>query len=472
MDAWWEALSDLAIVLVFMVGIWLFRNPRTARSGNAVAALVLVLALAMAVYRRPVVEPAVVVPVLILGSLAGWWVALRVNMIQIPAMVALQNGAGGAAALLVSLAELTRDPAHLTEVSRLSGILGIMVGAVTLSGSMVAAGKLARILRQMPTILPNHGWLLAGLAAATVAAGIVAGTATGPMGPYWLLALTALAFAAGVVFSVPVGGADMPVLISFLNSLSGLAAALCGMVLESRLLIACGTTVAASGFILTGAMCRAMNRSLWKVFAPGGVTPAAAASGSGESQHAPAASSLATETPLAPEQPPLQRAVEAARDAQKVIIIPGYGMALAHAQFEVVKLAEWLRRAGKDVKFAIHPIAGRMPGHMHVLLAEAEADPDALFDLPDINGQFAATDLAIIVGACDVANPAAIHVEGTPISGMPILAAHDAKQVAVFNLDGHPGYSGVDNPLYTNPKVILVFGDAKARLGELLQSLG
>lgn len=472
MDAWWEAASDVVIVLIFMIGIWLFRNPRTARSGNAVVALVLVFAVAMAVYRSSILTPAVVVPVLILGALVGWWVALRVNMIQVPAMVAFQNGAGGAASLLVSLVELMREPSHLSDVARLSGVLGIMVGAVTLSGSLIAAGKLARLLKQAPTVFPKHGWIVGGLAAAMLGAGIVAGTAAGSAAAGWLMGLTLLSLVLGAAFSVQVGGADMPVLISFLNSLSGLAAALCGMVLESRLLIACGTTVAASGFILTGAMCRAMNRNLWKVFAPGEAPPAADASGGGAIPPAPTASLPATEAPPALQQPPLQRAVEAARNAQKVIIVPGYGMALAHAQFEVVKLAEWLRRAGKDVKFAIHPIAGRMPGHMHVLLAEAEADPDALFDLPDIDGEFAATDLAIIVGACDVVNPAAIHVEGTPISGMPILSAHDAKQVAVFNLDGRPGYSGVENPLYANPKAILVFGDAKASLGELLQSLG
>lgn len=472
MDAWWEPLSDLAIVLIFMIGIWLFRNPRTARSGNAVAAFVLLFAVAVAVDRRPVLAPSVVVPVLILGALVGWWVALRVKMIQVPAMIALQNGAGGAASLLVSLVELIREPAHLSDVGRLSGILGIMVGAVTLSGSIVAAGKLARLLRQVPIVFPKHGGILGGITGMMVATGIVAGTTVGPAGPYWLLALSVLSLVLGAVFSIQVGGADMPVLISFLNSLSGLAAALCGMVMESRLLIACGTTVAASGFILTGAMCRAMNRSLWKVFAPGEPTRAAVASGIDENDSISAAPLAPGESPPAPELPPLARVAEAARNARKVIIIPGYGMALAHAQFEVVRLAEWLKRAAKDVKYAIHPIAGRMPGHMHVLLAEAEADPDSLFDLPDINGEFAATDLVVIVGACDVVNPAAIHVEGTPISGMPILSAHDAKHVAVFNLDGRPGYSGVENPLYTNPKAILVFGDAKASLGELLQSLG
>jgi len=200
--------------------------------------------------------------------------------------------------------------------------------------------------------------------------------------------------------------------------------------------------------------------------------PAAAAPQIGEGAAAPRPSFVAAEPGESQGQAPLARAVAGLRSAGTVIIIPGYGMALAHAQFEVVKLAERLKELGKEVRFAIHPIAGRMPGHMHVLLAEAEADADMLFDLREINADFPRTDLALIVGACDVVNPAAIDVKGTPISGMPVLAAHEAKQIVVCNMDERPGYSGVENPLYASPKAILMFGDAKVTVGQLRQALG
>lgn len=264
----------------------------------------------------------------------------------------------------------------------------------------------------------------------------------------------------------------MPVLISWLNALSGVAASFCGIVVQNRMVIACGATVAASGLILTHAMCRAMNRHLGAILTGSTVRHAQDASPPAESVPQDAAQTAAASEPAAaPAGTPLSRAVAAVQDAQRVIIIPGYGMALAHAQFAVVNVANRLCQLGKDVKFAIHPIAGRMPGHMHVLLAEADADPDLLFDLPEINGEFPATDLVLIVGACDVVNPAAIRVEGTPISGMPILAAHEAGQVVVCNLDDQPGYSGVHNPLYDNPKTILLLGDAQATVSELLQAL-
>jgi len=392
----------------------------------------------------------------------GGLVAMRVNMIQIPAMVAFQHGAGGIAAFLVSFVELTRDQGELGLVAQLSGILGIIIGAATFSGSMVASAKLAGLVRQTPTLLPRHNIILLAILTGLVVFGVLAGSTAGSLLLAVSLALILLAIALGAVFSVRIGGADMPVLISFLNATAGVAAAFCGIIIQNRLLIACGATVAASGSILTHVMCRAMNRNLFRVLVAADLKPAASAAPSQRAAAAP-------REPAA--KPPLERAVEAARIAQKIIIIPGYGMALAHAQFEVVKIANLLSKQGRSVRFAIHPIAGRMPGHMHVLLAEAEADPDMLFDLAEINSQFAETDLVIIVGACDVVNPAAIDVEGTPISGMPILAAHEAKSVVVCNLDERPGYSGVENPLYTSQKTILMLGDAKASLGQLLQAL-
>lgn len=254
----------------------------------------------------------------------------------------------------------------------------------------------------------------------------------------------------------------MPVLISFLNATAGLAAAFCGVSIGNRLLAACGATVAASGSLLTHQMCVAMNRPLLRVFLPAPVRPAPSAGQPDAPPPAPAAAAPAD---------PLAAAWEAARLARQVIIIPGYGMAQAQAQFETVNLARRMTELGKRVSFAIHPIAGRMPGHMHVLLAEAEADPDMLVDIREANPEFPKTDLAIIVGACDVVNPAAATTAGTPISGMPILNAHQAQRVVVCNLNERPGYSGVDNPLYQAPHAILLFGDARASLERLLAGL-
>jgi len=471
MDHWWRLVIDLGIVLVLIAGIAQFRSPGGARSGNLTAAFALLCAFAVVLFRNPIVDPSVVIPVLVIGALAGWVVAMWINMIQIPAMVAFQNGAGGLAALLVASIELTRDPVPSATVAKVAGLLCLVVGAATFSGSMVASGKLAALLRQQPVVLTGHNKILAGLTLAAVVLGIVLSGAAGSAVLPGLLALIGLSLLLGIVFSIRVGGADMPVLISSLNAASGLAAALCGIVLRSQMLIVCGATVAASGSILTHAMCKAMNRKLLMVFVGIETGPTAVcleATGDAPTPVAPAQPRRAESTE---EETPLRRALAAIDSAQAVIIIPGFGMAQAHAQFETVRLAEKVVGLGKQVKFAIHPIAGRMPGHMHVLLAEAEVDPDMLFDMDEINHEFGRTDLAVIVGASDVVNPAAANTEGTPISGMPILAAREAKQILVCNLDEKPGYSGVENSLYAYPKSILMFGDAKATLSELLKAL-
>lgn len=464
-----QLLIDALIVLILLLGVRQFRSASGARLGNLAAAFALLCALGAVWYRTPVREPAIVIIAILLGGLAGWIVAFRVNMIQVPAMVAFQHGAGGVAAFVISFVELTRENGSSTVVGEISGILGIVIGAATFSGSMIASLKLAGMIRQPPTVLPRHTAILAGILLLLAGLGAVSLDLEGFPLLCSALSLVAGAIVLGVVFSIRIGGADMPVLISFLNATAGLAASFCGIIIQNRLLIACGATVAASGSLLTYAMCRAMNRNLLEVFIPRAREIFPVAAQVKEAQEAAPSPQPAVLESL--QQTPLSRAVEAAKNAKKVIIIPGYGMALAQAQFEVVKLAGRLRELGKEVALAIHPIAGRMPGHMHVLLAEAEADPDSLFDMADINAEFSRTDLAIIVGACDVVNPAAIHAADTPISGMPILAAHEAKQVLVFNLNRQPGYSGVENPLYSSSKTILAFGDAKANLTELLSAL-
>jgi H+-translocating NAD(P) transhydrogenase subunit beta len=299
--------------------------------------------------------------------------------------------------------------------------------------------------------------------------------------------VAAAALVAGVLFAIRVGGADMPVLISFLNALSGLAAAFVGVAVGNRMLIAAGAMVGSSGTILTMVMARAMNRSIGNILAGGqfgNAAPVAAPAASAEPAAteesavdiAPAAHAQPTADAPAAEPAaaaaPIDRAARALADASSVIIVPGYGMAVAQAQSQVAALAEKLEAGGAQVRFAVHPVAGRMPGHMHVLLAEAEVEYEKLFEMDDIRDDFPSTDVAIVVGACDVVNPAAISVEGTPISGMPILPVHEAGTVIVCNLDETPGYSGVPNPLYEDPSVILLFGDAKETVGELLGVLG
>ncbi|MDD4872265.1 MAG: NAD(P)(+) transhydrogenase (Re/Si-specific) subunit beta [Kiritimatiellae bacterium] len=465
MDSAWNLLIDLAIILIIFLGIRMFRRPESARWGNLTAAFALLCALTVVLYRDPILTPALVLIVFLVGSMVGWFVAMRVNMVQIPAMVAFQHGAGGVAAFLVSFVELIKDATHLSVTSEVSGIVGLIIGAATFSGSMVAGGKLANRLKQTPTVFPRHNLILSGTVVVIVTLGVFAGHVSGTAVLYALIILILFSIWLGVVFSIRIGGADMPVLISFLNATAGVAAAFCGIIIQNRLLIACGATVAASGSILTHVMCKAMNRNLWKVFV--GIRPKTAAGMAVTTQARPPSVAVQESS----GQDLLARAIEVAKNANRVIIIPGYGMALAQAQLELVGLAKKLEGMNKEVKYAIHPVAGRMPGHMNVLLAEAEVEYDKLCEMEQINPEFAGTDLVLIVGACDVVNPAAINVEGTPISGMPILKAHEAKHIVVCNLDRRPGYSGVENPLYADPKTILLLGDARMTLGKLSQGL-
>ena len=302
------------------------------------------------------------------------------------------------------------------------------------------------------------------------------------------LAIILLPILSGVLFSIRIGGADMPGLISFLNSMTGMAAAFCGMIIENKLLIACGAMVGASGLILTHAMCRAMNRSLFRIFVPVERTMAGSLQGKNPSLTGEdispdkAIGGVLDMDPIldqvsdqvsdqADPKSNLDKALDALIAAEKIIIIPGYGMALAQAQFKVIELSSMLEGMGKEIKCAIHPVAGRMPGHMNVLLAEADVDYDRLFEMDEINSEFSQTDAVLVFGACDVVNPTAMEVEGTPISGMPILLAGEARQIIVCNFDEKPGYSGVENSLYQNSKTIMLSGDATTTARDLINGL-
>lgn len=484
---------DFGVILILILGISQFRTPRGARLGNLAAAFAMLCAMGLVLHRHSVTGIPLIVMAGGAGAVVGWLVAARVNMVGIPAMVAFQHGAGGVAALLVSAVELTRLTRDtLSPIEEIAALLGLTVGAATFSGSMIASGKLANRLRQTPTLLPRHNLVLFSILAVVFVLAVTAGlSGSRAILVAGVVLLAAAAIALGIVFSIRIGGADMPVLISFLNATAGLAAALCGVVIGNRLLIACGATVAASGSILTHVMCKAMNRGLATVLTgmrPAAVIPPVApveaapkgpevapASEPGELPRASAAATTAATGDSTARQAdiadPVAAIVDILKQARRVIIIPGYGMALADAQGEVVQLGEALVGMGKDVRFAIHPVAGRMPGHMHVLLAEAEVDYGMIRELNDINPDFPETDLALVVGACDVVNPAAMQAANTPISGMPIIRAHEARRVAVCNLDDRPGYSGVPNPLYRDPKTIMLLGDAKDSVGRLLRSL-
>lgn len=457
-----EHLIAAIVILLFLGGIALFRSPRTARQGDWLNMLAYAGAVVFVILRYPMQGPAFVLVAILLGGSIGSTLALRVSMLGVPQMIAFQHGCGGVAAFLIAFSHLIREGANLTTLAQVHAVLGIIVGAATFSGSLIAAGKLARKIKQQPVFLPRHSIILCGLLVLIILLGVFTVQQSGlPVAVGLAIGLIAASITLGVIFAVRVGGADMPVVISFLNATAGFAAAFCGIALNNYLLVGSGACVGASGSLLTIVMCRAMNRSLLGVFS--GIRPSIAEP-----------VKLPEEVPVEAgreEAPPFDRAIAALKGARDTIIVPGYGMALAQAQQQVHSLENWLEQRGTRVRYAIHPVAGRMPGHMNVLLAEVEVGYDKLFEMEAINDDFKEADLAIVIGACDVVNPAAATRQGTPISGMPILKAHEAKAVIVLNFDEKPGFSGVDNPLYGMKHVIPVWGDAKENLSAILTRL-
>ncbi|WP_461364752.1 NAD(P)(+) transhydrogenase (Re/Si-specific) subunit beta [Candidatus Darwinibacter acetoxidans] len=444
---------------LFIYGIRLMNSPETAVTGNLVGAVGMAGAIIMTMVEAQVLTMGVVWAGLLVGTALGVWLSAAVKMIQMPQMVALFNGFGGAASFLV--ATLTLLEGGLTPFTLFTSALAIVVGGVTFSGSLVAAGKLHGVLHQRPVHLKGHNSYLFVSAAIMVLStlGLVF-----QVGSVVLHALLLLVFSHvfGYVFTIRVGGADMPITISLLNSFSGVAGSVAGFALPNgALLVVVGSIVGASGLILTQIMCRAMNRHLMdillgKTTMQPGAKPAPQAPQAEQPKHEAAK----------PQGPSWE---ERLRSAKKVAIIPGYGMALAQAQLQVKQLGELLESRGAEVRFGIHPVAGRMPGHMNVLLAEVDVPYEKLCELDDINAFLEGADVAIIVGANDVVNPAAIELPDTPIYGMPIVRADLAEQVLVCNYDTKPGYAGVDNSLYNLEKVHMLLGDAKDSLAQLLE---
>jgi NAD(P) transhydrogenase subunit beta len=462
----YEIVSAAVVVLV-LLGIRLLSSPKTAVAGNRIGALAMLGAIVAVLVHRGTIDLPLIIAALIVGGIIGAVFAARVTMLKIPQLVALLNGFGGLASLLVAFVVLytAHDSMEaITMINIITAQIAIAVGGITFSGSMIAAGKLDKRISQLPLAFRGQSALSVFLLLAMIWITVAAAFADSVGIVLCALAMIVLSTIFGVVFAVRIGGADMPITISLLNSLSGLAASVCGFAVGDVLLIAVGAVVGASGLILTRIMCRAMNRSLADILT--GMTSVAQ-----DTRSEIITPSAEKGKAFASEEETFAAIANILAEARSVIVVPGYGMALAQAQNRVKELYDLLEQKGVSVKFAIHPVAGRMPGHMNVLLAEVDVPYEKLFELDDINPEFSSTDAVLVVGACDVVNPMAITAEGTPIYGMPILHVHEAKHVIVCNLDEKPGYSGVQNPLYEKEHVILAFGNAEETIGHIVRHI-
>jgi len=458
-----EALSKLAYLLaavMFIYGLKRLSSPATARSGNWIAALGMGVAIVATLFFHPQYEWQYIIIGAVIGSLAGGILAKTVKMTGMPEMVALLNGFGGGASALVASAEFWKYLNANEGIPLNFGIaiqLSVLVGAVTFSGSIVAFGKLRELITGRAVTYPMQKTVNALLLLATVA--LIAYLVATPDHVPAFLVLMGLSLLLGVLSVIPIGGADMPVVISLLNSYSGIAAAMTGFVINNEGLIISGALVGASGLILTNIMCKAMNRSLANVLfgAFGSQVQEIGPGGAGGDKsyksltHEDAATMLAY--------------------ARQVVIAPGYGLAVSQAQHEVRELADLLEGKGVTVKYAIHPVAGRMPGHMNVLLAEADVPYDQLYDMDQINPEFAHTDVSVVVGANDVVNPAARHDKSSPLYGMPILDVDKAQHTIVMKRSMRPGFAGVDNELFYLPNSSMLFGDAKDSFKKLIEEV-
>jgi NAD(P) transhydrogenase subunit beta len=438
--------------LLFIVGLKGMSSPASARQGILRAGVGMVVAVAATFLVPDLHNLGLMALALALGTVGAWLSAKKVKMTDMPQMVAIYNGMGGGAAAAIAAVELARGEAHGLVTVTLA-VIGALIGAVSFTGSCVAFAKLQGLLKKAYRLPAQNtvNVLLALLVVGLGAALVLAENA----GPGLILAFFALALLLGLVVTLPIGGADMPVVISLFNAFTGLAVGFEGYVLGSPALIIAGIVVGAAGTLLTQLMAKAMNRPISNIL----FTPISGAAQGGEA--------------IAGSMKELG-AIDAAammRYAQKVIIVPGYGMAVAHAQHKVWEMTELLEEAGVEVKFAIHPVAGRMPGHMNVLLAEAGVPYDKIFDLEEINAEFGQADVALIIGANDVVNPTARTDKSSPIYGMPILNADQAQNVIVIKRGKGTGYSGVENALFYTDNCRMLYGDAQPMAGEIIQHL-
>jgi NAD(P) transhydrogenase subunit beta len=453
----WTALLYLVVSVCFILALKGLSSPATARRGNLLGAAGAVLAVVVVFFSNDLDH---VVPILVaiaVGCLIGVPMARRVAMTQMPQLVALFNGVGGGAAAFVAALELTEAPS--TGVAAAAGAFTVLVGCVSFSGSAITFAKLQELMTGRPVTFPGGPVVFGGslLAAVALAVGLVVDARDSVVSPWLLVALALVSLVVGVLFVLPVGGADVPIVISLLNAFTGLTVAASGYVLDNTLLLVAGTLVGASGTILTRLMAAAMGRSLtstlFGAFRASSGGPAAA----GEER--PVRSGSAEDVAILLGY------------ARKVVIVPGYGLAVAQAQHTIRELAELLEARGVEVIYGIHPVAGRMPGHMNVLLAEANVPYEVLKEMDEVNPELPTTDVALVVGANDVVNPAAKTTPGAPIYGMPILEVSQAQQVVFLKRSMRPGFAGIQNELLYDPKTTLLFGDAKESLTKVVASV-
>ena len=451
----------LAAAVLLILGMRNLSSPKTAPFGNKLAAVGMLLAVVATLLNEEVVDFAVIIAGVVVGSAIGAVLAVRIQMTAMPQMVALLNGFGGGASALVASAELlryARDGAEPTGIVPIAIVLSALIGSLTFTGSIIAFAKLQELMRGAPVTYPGQQFVNSLLAVGTLT--LCALVVMDPLGLPAFWGVLAAALLLGVLLVIPIGGADMPVVISLLNSYSGLAACATGFVLGNSALVISGSLVGASGLILTKIMCDAMNRSLANVlFGAFGAAPEAGAAGDGGGPQGTVKGYTAED------------AAVIFSNSRSAIIVPGYGMAVAQAQHAVRELADLLKKQGIAVKFAIHPVAGRMPGHMNVLLAEANVPYEELVEMDAINPEFPETDVALVIGANDVVNPQARTEKSSPIYGMPILDVDRATHVFVLKRSMNPGFAGVQNPLFFNDNTMMIFGDAKATVLSLVEAV-
>jgi H+-translocating NAD(P) transhydrogenase subunit beta len=436
---------------LFIFGLKQLGSPATARRGNMISSLGMLIAIVAALLDQNIVEFQWIAIGIAVGAIIGGSAARLVQMTSMPEMVALFNGFGGMASLLVGWAALNPDAATFTLVTI---ILSILIGGVTFTGSMIAYGKLSEKIGSGAVLFSGQQ-----VVNSLIVLGILGGSVMfclEPANHLWLYLVIALSLVFGVMAVIPIGGADMPVVISLLNSYSGLAACAAGFAVNNNILIVAGALVGASGIILTQIMCKAMNRSLANVLFSG--------FGSGKTETTKVEGEI---KPISVED-----AYYVLEAATSVAIIPGYGMAVAQAQHVVKELSVLLERNGAEVSFGIHPVAGRMPGHMNVLLAEADVPYDQLLEMDEINPRMENVDVAIVIGANDVVNPAARENEGSPIYGMPVINVDQARTVFVLKRSMASGFAGIENPLFYKDNTRMLFGDAKESIGGLVREFG
>ena len=466
-----STLSTVAYVgatILFILSLGGLSNPETSRRGNLYGMIGMTIAVLATVLGPQVTQGGYtwIIAAMVLGAAIGLYAARFVKMTQMPELVALMHSLVGLAAVLIGYANYI-DPAATTHfqgaertIHQLEIYIGVLIGAITFSGSLIAFGKLSARITGKPVLIPARHWInLAGLLVVIYYGGVFMGAQSVTSGMTPLVVMTVVALLFGVHMVMAIGGADMPVVVSMLNSYSGWAAAATGFMLSNDLLIVTGALVGSSGAILSYIMCRAMNRNFISVIA----------GGFGTEGGKPAAAGAAPAGEVHPINAP--ETAELLRGAKNVIIVPGYGMAVAQAQHTVFEITKALRERSINVRFGIHPVAGRMPGHMNVLLAEARVPYDIVLEMDEINADFSDTDVAMVIGANDIVNPAAQEDPTSPIAGMPVLEVWHAKTVVVMKRSMASGYAGVDNPLFYKDNTRMLFGDAKKMLDEVLVAL-